>query len=165
MPFKSWGTSVDFTQKRDVTFTEMVPYGKVIGLYGYQPVPAILSSQNLSALQNYNLATIANAIQASFQGQVNYLQLSWNESGMTVSDMVLGIVFSNTQNINCQEILNTVYASTIGPILVATNMGQLNAWKAYRLNEAPETNWLMIAGITGGLVAIVAAVYLLKRRR
>jgi len=166
MPLKSWGTPVDFTQRRDINFTEQVPYGKTIGLYGYQPIPATLTSQNLAALQNYNLATVATALQTTFQGTVNYIQLSWNESGTTVSDLVLGIVFSNTQNVDgVQQILNTIYASSLGTLLVATNMSQLNAWKAYRLNEAPENNWLMIVGVAGGIVAVAAIVYLIKKRR
>lgn len=167
MPFKSWGTAVQFTEKRDINFSEQVPAGKQIGLYGYQPMPATLSQNNLTALQNFDLNVLVNAIQSAVQGQVNYVQLSWNELGSTqVSDMVLGVVFHNTQDVDgVQQILNTIYATSLGTILAATNMNQLNAWKAYRLNEAPENNWLMIAGIAGGVIAIAAVVYLVRRRR
>ena len=167
MPFKSWGAPVAFTQKRDINYTELVPAGKIIGLYGYQPAPATLTQANFSALQSFDLATIANSIQAAFQGTVNYIQLSWNETGgKTVSDLVMGVVFSNTTDVGgVQAILNAVYASPIGGILVATNMAQLNAWKAYRLNEASETNWIMIAGVAGGIIAVAAIAYLIRKRR
>lgn len=167
MPYKSWGTTVPFEKYFEIKLTDSVPAGKQIGIYGYQPIAATLSSADLYTLRNFNLATLVNAIQTAIPGEVMYMVMSWNEPGGTqVTDLVLGLVFHNTQDLNgVQQILNTIFATSIGIVLTECYMNQLNAWTAYRLNESPPLNWPLIGGVSIALILGVGALAHAARRR
>lgn len=167
MVYKSWGTPVPFTKYFKINFTESVPAGKQIGIYGYQPIPATLSSADLSALRAFNLTVLVSAIQAAIPGEVKFMEMSWNEPGGTnVTDLVLGLVFHNTQNVDgVQQILNTIFATSIGKVLTECYMNQLNAWKAYRLNESAPLNLPLIGGIVVvAVIGVGALAYAASRR-
>lgn len=166
MPFKSWGTTVPFEKYYKSNFTEFIPAGKTVGIYGYQPIAATLTPEALATLQGFDLGFLMSALQYALPCEVNYLQLSWNEPGGTqVTDLVLGIVLRNTRDIDgAQQILNTVFTTSLGAVLAEAYMHQLNAWAVYRLNEDPPIDWLLVAGIGAAAVIGVGIVVALLSR-
>ncbi|MCJ7630846.1 hypothetical protein MUP77_00370 [Candidatus Bathyarchaeota archaeon] len=163
MPFKSWGTPVPFDKYYKSNFTEFIPAGRTVGLYGYQPIAATLSPEAFAALQGFDLGFLVSALQTLVPAEVNYVQLSWNELGGTqVTDLVLGVVLRNTQDVDgAQQILNVIFTTSLGAVLAEANMDQLNAWIVYCLNEEPPgipLEWI-VAGVVGAVVVgVIVAV-------
>jgi len=163
MPFKSWGTPVPFEKYYKSNMTEFIPTGRTVGIYGYQPIAATLSQEAFNTLRNFDLGFIVSALQTLVPAEVNYVQLSWNEPGGTrVTDLVLGVVLRNTQDVDgAQQILNVIFTTSLGAVLAEANMDQLNAWTVYRLNEeAPgiPLEWI-VAGVVGvAVVGVILAV-------
>ena len=158
MPFKSWGSITTFEKYYKSNLTEHIPTGKIVGLYGYQPIPATLSQNAFTALQTFDLGFIVSTVQTAMKCEVNYAQLSWNEPGGTqVTDLVLAVVLTSLQDIDgAQQILNTIFTTSLGAVLAEAYMNQLNAWVVYRLNESPPIDLVLIAGV--GVAAVIGIV-------
>ncbi len=150
--FKTWGTQVNITSNEEVPLDQVAD---TIGLYGYQQTGLTLSVIDLTNLNRFTLQQIVDA--APSLG-IKYIQFSYNLNGTTLTDLAIGIVATKSAGNQLYQIL---LHTLIGGII--TN-GQ-TLFKAYSLNEAPTNNWVMIVGITGGIIAVAAIAYLIGKRR
>lgn len=87
MPYKEIGTPVDFSSWSIVSAGEVLVAG-VAGIYGYQSV-AGSTSINIDTIDLY---AVKSSLEASGKVTINYMRMSWNQSGTTITDFVFGFV-------------------------------------------------------------------------
>lgn len=100
---KETGTTVDFTNARDIDLQKYCFRGDVFGVYAYQGAPATIPATVRDAFLNGNLGDLQ--AQASGQGMpLDYILITWNEvqsgSDYSVTDLAVGVVSTPSSYIN-----------------------------------------------------------------
>lgn len=118
MPYFETGTEVPFTAADEVNLLTYALQGQHIGDLGIQRYPVAVDAPTQDMLNNFttqNLTDIANFIASNASVNVEYMKMSWNLQGATITDLVIGLVATITAiPNNGQDIINAMMVQ--GPI-------------------------------------------------
>lgn len=141
LQIKETGTTVDFTNAREINTQKYLFQGDVFGVYAYQGFPVTVSASVRDAFANGSLSDLLN--QASGQGMpIEYIRISWNEtqqgSNYYITDLVVGAVSKSTGyiNIGSAYLINALKAvSWFNQLISKLYM----PWKAWELLQETQT--------------------------
>ncbi|MBA7654218.1 hypothetical protein ES703_62094 [subsurface metagenome] len=113
MPFKEYGTPVEFKSFREVALTKFIFKDEVFGVHAYQAAPVLVDGPTALAFAGGDLNDLKLALEAAGL-QVNYIKISWNETvsgpDYVITDLVVGVVVSaaSYMNISGQRLLDAL---------------------------------------------------------
>lgn len=113
MPFKEYGTPVEFSSFREVGLTKFIFKDEIFGVHGYQSAPVMVAGATRHAFAGGDLNDLKVALEAAGL-QVQYIKISWNETpsgpDVLITDLVVGVVVSaaSYMNISGQRLLDAL---------------------------------------------------------
>lgn len=151
MPYFETGTPVPFTAADQVQMLTVALQGQHIGVYGYETQGGAVDSATVNMLNNFtqqNLTDIAAQIGSNSTTAVDYMRMSWNLSGSTVTDLVVGVVVTiGTVPNNGQDIINAMMVQ--GPLQYLLAQITHMDYKAYIIGTPPVGTYHQTITVTG----------------
>jgi hypothetical protein len=139
MPYFETGTEVPFTAGDKVNLLTVALQGQNIGIVGLLRVPGVIDAPATSMLNNFtqqNLTDIAAFVSANCSNPVKFMKMSWNLSGSTITDLVLGLVVTiDAVPNNGQDLINAVMVQ--GPLQYLLDQIPSLGYDAYIIGSPP----------------------------
>lgn len=140
MPYFETGTQISFTAGDKVALDVSALQEQHIGIVGTQRVAGNVDAATVAMLNSFTQQNLAD--NATFIGQkasctINYMRLSWNLNGSTVTDLVIGLVatIDKVPN-NGQNLINAVLFDPSPLKYLLDQIPQL-AYDAYIIGTPP----------------------------
>lgn len=93
MPYKEIGTTIDPTNFKEISISSYYFAGQWGGIYAYQSYAASLTTSEIAYLNGLDLNTVKTYLENTGLVTIQYMKMSWNETGTTITDFVLGMVY------------------------------------------------------------------------
>jgi len=139
MPYFETGVQVPFTAADKVNLLTVALQGQNIGIVGLLRVPGTIDVPTVAMLNNFtqqNLTDIATKIGTDSSTTVKYMKMSWNLSGSTITDLVLGLAVQITSvPNNGQDLINAVMVW--GPLQYLLDQIPSLGYEAYIVGTPP----------------------------
>lgn len=120
---RQWGDQVSFTTGNEIDPLTQVTSQQTIGWVGLQTVPANVTLDQLNMLNTGDLADIADRITVDTGAQALYISLSWNASGLTVTDLQIGVVVkAGSASFLAGNLRNATMDNWLGQIMGASGL-------------------------------------------
>lgn len=150
MPYFETGTPVPFTAADKVNLLTVALQGQHIGIVSRQRTPNTIDAATVSMLNNFtqqNLTDNAAFIGANSSATVNYMKMSWNLSGSTITDLVIGFVGTiTTVPNNGQDLINALMKQ--GPLQYLLDQVP-SLYDAYIIGNPPVGTYHQTITVTG----------------
>lgn len=139
MPYFETGTEVPFTAGDKVGLLMVALQRQNIGIVGVLRVPGTIDAPAMSMLNNFtqqNLTDIAAFVSTNCSNPVKYMKMSWNLSGSTITDLVIGLVVTiDAVPNNGQDLINAVMVQ--GPLQYLLDQIPSLGYDAYIIGTPP----------------------------